>query len=254
MNRSPSRLLVVSVVVLIGLGAFGIVRAAEASCRPFARTPCVRVLFLGNSYTYVNDLPAVFRNVARAGGQNVETAMVADGGETLAQHAASSTSLAAIRGSNWQFVVLQEQSEIPALASALQSQTAPAVGSLVGIIRAAGATPILLETWAHRDGWPAYGLDYAAMQAAIDAGYATLGGDLGVTVAPAGQVWQSVLRHDPAVALWQDDGSHPSRAGTYLAACVLYTRIVGASPVGISDTEGLTADVAHTLQAFAVQP
>ncbi len=251
MNRTVWRLFVLCLGALIGLGAFGLTRLADAACSPFVRTPCVRVLFLGNSYTYVNDLPTVFRDLARAGGQNVETGIVANGGESLADHATSPGSVGTIRGSRWQFVVLQEQSQIPALEAARESQMYPAARSLVGIIRAAGATPILLETWAHRDGWPDYQLDYPAMQAAIDEGYRALGGELGVAVARAGEAWQTVVRHDPTTALWQEDGSHPGRAGTYLAACVLYARIFDASPVGISDTEGLPPDLARTLQVVA---
>jgi hypothetical protein len=254
MNRIASRLVLVCLGVLLVLGGFGLARLAESPCGPLSRTPCVRVLFLGNSYTYVNDLPAVFRDLARAGGRNVETGMVANGGETLAQHAASPDSLGAIRGSRWQFVVLQEQSEIPALAAAWQTQMFPATETLVASIRSAGATPILLETWAHRDGLPDQGLDDAAMQAAITQGYRSLGAALGVAVAPAGEAWQTVLRANPTIVLWQADGSHPSPAGTYLAACVLYARIFDASPVGIADTGGLSPDVAQALQVAAEQP
>jgi hypothetical protein len=254
MNRSVSRLLLPCLGILLALGAFGLARVAGASCSPLASSPCVRVLFLGNSYTYVNDLPTVFRDLARAGGQNVETGMVANGGETLAQHAVSTVSLDAIRGSSWRFVILQEQSEIPALASAWQGQMFPAAETLVAAIRATSATPILLETWAHRDGWPEEGLDHAAMQAAISEGYRSLGTDLGVAVAPAGDAWQAVLRHDPAIDLWQPDGSHPSPDGTYLAACVLYTSIFKISPVGSSDMGGLPPDVARALQVAAGQP
>ena len=254
MNRIASRLVLVCLGVLLVLGGFGLARLAESPCGPLSRTPCVRVLFLGNSYTYVNDLPAVFRDLARAGGRNVETGMVANGGETLAQHAASPDSLGAIRGSRWQFVVLQEQSEIPALAAAWQTEMFPATETLVASIRSAGATPILLETWAHRDGLPDQGLDDAAMQAAITQGYRSLGAALGVAVAPAGEAWQTVLRANPTIVLWQADGSHPSPAGTYLAACVLYARIFDASPVGIADTGGLSPDVAQALQVAAEQP
>jgi hypothetical protein len=254
MNRIASRLVLVCLGVLLVLGGFGLARLAESPCGPLSRTPCVRVLFLGNSYTYVNDLPAVFRDLARAGGRNVETGMVANGGETLAQHAASPDSLGAIRGSRWQFVVLQEQSEIPALAAAWQTQMFPATETLVASIRSAGATPILLETWAHRDGLPDQGLDDAAMQAAITQGYRSLGAALGVAVAPAGEAWQTVLRANPTIVLWQADGSHPSPAGTYLAACVLYARIFDASPVGVADTGGLSPDVAQALQVAAEQP
>jgi hypothetical protein len=100
---------------------------------------------------------------------------------------------------------------------------------------------------------PDDGLDYAAMQTAINESYTELGQALGVTVAHAGQAWAGVLRLDPATALWEADGSHPSEAGTYLAACVLYARLFHRSPVGLSDTEGLSPSLAATLQTVADQ-
>jgi lysophospholipase L1-like esterase len=252
-TRRRSLLLVLGLAALIGVGAIGVARATAESCSPFARGECVRVLFLGNSYTYVNDLPAVFRHLAKAGGRNVETGMVANGGETLAQHAASPESLAAIRSPTWRFVIIQEQSEIPAIASVRASEMVPAAETLVGDIRAAAATPVLLDTWAHRDGLPGTNLGYAGMQAAIDEGYAELGGALGVLVVPAGPAWAATLRIDPSTVLWQADGSHPSPAGTYLVACVLYARLFDASPVGIPETAGLSSELARSLQAVAAQ-
>jgi hypothetical protein len=251
MNRLASRLLVAGTGVLLALGVFGAVHLAGAGCSPLSRTACVRVLFLGNSFTYVNDLPAVFRDLARAGGRNLDTTMVANGGETLAQHASSTDSLNAIRGSHWQFVVIQEQSQIPSVESFRQSQMYPAARTLVSDIENAGATPILLETWAHRDGWSDERLDYASMQAGIDQGYATIGGELKVVLAPAGQAWQVVLRQNPGIVLWQADGIHPSTAGTYLAACTLYTRIFGPCPVGSAYTDGLSPEIANVLATVA---
>jgi hypothetical protein len=253
MTRLVPRLLVVCLGILVALGVYGGVRLASTSCNPLARTACVRVLFIGNSYTYVNDLPTVFRDMARAAGQNVETSMIANGGETLAQHAASSDDSNAIGGSHWQYVVLQEQSEIPSVEALRQTGMYPATRSLVASIRADGATPILLETWAHRDGWSDYGLTFASMQAAIDQGYATIAGGLKVSIAPAGQVWQLVSTHDPGIELWQSDGSHPTPAGTFLAACSLYTRIFGPCPVGGAYTAGLSATDAAAIEAYANQ-
>lgn len=251
MRRFVPHLLVLCLGIIVALGVFGAVRAVSSGCSPFSRTPCVRILFLGNSYTYVNDLPGVFRDLARSAGQNVETGMIADGGETLAQHAASSADAQALGGAHWQFVVLQEQSEIPSVDTFRQGQMYPAARSLVTTIRANGAMPVLLETWAHQGGWPDYRLDYAAMQAAIDQGYGTLAGELKVSVAPAGQAWQAAAEQAPGISLWQSDGSHPAPAGTFLAACALYTRIFGPCPVGGSYTDGLPADVAATLEAIA---
>lgn len=251
MSRSVAHLLGLCLAVVVGLGALGAALLANDACGPFARSPCVRVLFLGNSYTYVNDLPIVLRDLARAGDHALDTVSIAGGGETLADHAASQASVGTIRESRWNFVVLQEQSQIPSVESVRQAQMYPAVRSLVDVIRAAGGTPVLLETWAHRDGWSDYRLDYRAMQMAINAGYRTLGIDLRAGVAPVGEAWQTALLQDPAIALWQDDGSHPSMAGTYLAACVLYASLFRESPVGNSDTAGLSPEVAGALQAIA---
>ena len=253
MHRLVPRLLVLCLGILVALGVYGGVRLASTSCNPLARSACVRVLFIGNSYTYVNDLPTVFRELARAAGQNVETNIVANGGETLAQHAASSDDRAVLGGSSWQYVVLQEQSEIPSVESLRQTGMYPATRSLVASARADGATPILLETWAHRDGWSDYGLTFVSMQAAIDQGYATIAGELKVSIAPAGQVWQLVATHDPGITLWQSDGSHPTPAGTFLAACTLYARIFGPCPVGGSYTAGLSTTDAATIEAAANQ-
>jgi hypothetical protein len=253
MRRFVPHLLVLCLGIVVALGVFGAVRAVSAGCNPLSRTPCVRILFLGNSYTYVNDLPTVFRDLARSAGRNVETGMVAEGGETLAQHAASSADASALNGSQWQFVVLQEQSEIPSIESFRQSQMYPATRSLVTAIRADGASPVLLETWAHQAGWSDYSLSFVAMQAGIDQGYATIGGELKVPVAPAGQAWQALVQAAPGMVLWQPDGSHPAPAGTFLAACALYTRVFGPCPVGGPYTGGLAASEAATIEAIVNQ-
>ncbi len=253
MRRFVPHLLVLGLAIIVALGVFGAVRAVSSGCHPLSRTACVRILFLGNSYTYVNDLPTIFRDLARSAGQNVETGMVAEGGETLAEHAASSEDANALNGAHWQFVVLQEQSEVPSLESFRQSQMYPATRSLVTTIRAGGASPILLETWAHQAGWPDYNLTFAAMQAGIDQGYATIGGELKIPVAPAGQAWQAVVQGAPGIVLWQSDGSHPAPAGTFLAACALYTRVFGPCPVGGPYTGGLPASEAATIEAIVNQ-
>ena len=248
-GRLTLALLAVCLLVLAGFGVAAGVRAADNACLAFGGS-CQRVLFVGNSYTYENDLPAVFRHLARAGGHAVVTGMEANGGETLEGHVTSTETPAAITA-GWQLVVLQEQSEIPAVASVRQQVMYPAVRTLVAQVRAAGGSPVLLETWAHLDGWSDYRLDYAAMQAGISAGYREIGVELRIPVAPAGDAWEREKAQDSSVELWQADGSHPTVAGTYLAACVLFAEVFDASPVGSSSTEGLPEAVARELQQVA---
>ena len=213
---------------------------------------CVRVLFIGNSYTFVNDLPAMLTELARSGGRTLETGMAASGGWTLAQHAASAATLDQIASQRWDYVVLQEQSQTPASQRARTATMYPAIRTLVGSIRQAQATPLLFQTWAHREGWPEQGLPtYRSMQAQIDQGYRAIGGELNVQVVAVGDAWASALGRDGDAELWQADGSHPSEQGTYLAACVFYAAIFGASPEGLAYRGTLSAERAQQLQTIA---
>ena len=236
---------------LAAVGVSAAMRAWPVRCDVAHPGACTRVLFVGNSYTYVNDLPTVFARLAAAGGHPVETAMSAPGGATLADHLASADTMGLIRGSHPDVVVLQEQSVTPVTPYGRAGMEQAAAG-LVAAIRSAGGTPLLFETWGHRDGWPSGGVpDYGSMQAEIDASYAAVGADLRIAVAPAGIAWLGVASHDPEVGLWADDGSHPAVAGTYLAACVLYGAVFRQSPVGLAETGGLDAGTAGVLQRAA---
>ncbi len=151
-------------------------------------------------------------------------------------------------------MVLQEQSQVPAIVAARMQRMEPAARTLVGKIRAIGARPILFETWGHRDGSPEDGLpDFATMEAALEQGYDQVASDVGAQVAPVGVAWRTARLVAPQIDLWQPDGSHPTMAGTYLAACVIYATIFGRSPVGLGYDAGLGADTAHVLQSVAAQ-
>ena len=216
--------------------------------------PCTRVLFIGNSYTAVNDLPTMFANLAGAGGHRVETGMAAPGGWTLANHASSSDTLGKLKSTNWNYVVLQEQSEIPSIQQSRTQQMYPAARNLVHDIRNIDATPVFYETWAHRDGLPGNGLpNYESMQFQIDNGYLGIAQELNVTLAPVGFAWLLVRRQNPQMDLWQADGSHPTEQGTYLAACVFYSVIFQKSPVGLTFTAQLPTETAQALQKIAAQ-
>jgi hypothetical protein len=117
-----------------------------------------------------------------------------------------------------------------------------------------GAQPLLFVTWAHREGDPAYGYDdYDSMQNQIVAGYLTIAREQGIPAVPAGYAWWRARRQYPDIDLWQADGSHPSRNGTYLAACVFYSAIFGESPEGLTYTARLPAATAQALQYIAAR-
>jgi hypothetical protein len=218
---------------------------------PCRSGPVVRILFIGNSYTYVNDLPGTFRGLACSGGYKVETGMAASGGWTLADHVASADTQKLLSSQKWDYVVLQEQSETPAVATWRDGTMYPAVRSLVNTIADGGAEPILLLTWGHQDGLPDSGMaDYAAMQRALDEGYNGIAGQLHIRVALVGRVWQAAVDQSLALDLWQSDGSHPAKDGTYLVACTLYAEIFQASPAGLSYRGGISREKADLIQGL----
>lgn len=208
----------------------------------------LRVLFIGNSYTFTNDLPERFAELMRAGDQAVETGQCTYGGWSLSNHAASDETLGRIAGGDWDTVVLQEQSVVHNVEGGMY----PAVRRLDAKIRAAGAETVLFMTWGRRRGLGTQGVpDYESMQAQIAANYGRIAEEMGVAVAPVGIAWQEALARDPELELWGRDGSHPSLAGTYLAASVFYAVLCGESPEGLAYTAGLPEEAARFLQRVA---
>ena len=239
------------ILFLLVFSAWGCAPAMDCSNLQ-ASESCTRVLFIGNSYTYVNDLPNTFVDLARAGGHQTEVGMSAQGGWMLADHVNSSDTIAKIHSEKWKFVVLQEQSEVPSIQQTRTQEMYPAARILVGDIEQVGAKPILFITWAHRDGLPSNGMpNYVSMQAQINNGYILIAQAFNVPVAPVGYAWQAVRSQYPQINLWQADGSHPTEEGTYLAACVFYADIFRQSPEGSSYQGNLSQETAQVLQKAA---
>jgi hypothetical protein len=220
---------------------------------PFT-APCTRILFIGNSHTFVNDLPGMVAALARAGGQRIETAMVAEGGWTLKNHANAAGTTAAIQSAPWHYIVLQEQSQFPAVEAFRTREMYPAARNLVKRIQSTGATPLLYSTWARKFGWPEQGLTtYKQMQAAVNQGYQNIAREFDAPIAPAGEAWRLALAQYPELELWQPDGIHATEQGTYLAACVFYATLFGQSPEGLSYTATLSQETAGRLQTIAAK-
>lgn len=244
-------LLAVATVVIFSFLALSFIPGADCAIRPGAAS-CTRVLFIGNSLTYVNDLPGTFASLARSGNHHVVTGMVAEGGWTFSDHAKSARTLEAIQTGHWNYVVLQEQSEIPALEQPRMTGMYPSARLLVEKVRKAGEKPLFFLTWAHHDGAPELGLPgFDAMQVQLEAGYLQIARELDAPIAPAGDGWLEARKLHPQLDLWQSDGTHPSEQGTYLAACVFYAVIFRQSPVGLPYRARLSPEDAQTLQKVA---
>lgn len=193
----------------------------------------LRVLFIGNSYTYFNNLPEIFAKLAESGRQaTVETRMEAPGGWRLKDHWEKGEAPKTLRDGKWDYVVLQEQSTLgfnlfvegrPRIVS--DEFFEPYAVKWASEIRKAGATPVFYLTWARKTN--------PEDQAALNYAYVHAANESGAQVAPVGIAWTEVRQEQPAIELYMNDGSHPSPAGTYLAGCTLYASIFHQSPVGL---------------------
>jgi len=151
----------------------------------------------------------------------------------------------------WDEVVIQERSWY--LAESAESwlhETYPYAEELRHKIDASGADGIVLETWGYRDGMSARDR-YDWMQGRLWKGSAKLADMLGMDMAPVGNAWYDAYVKRPDLNLWDGDGRHPNRAGSYLAACVLYVMLTGRDPSGSRFTAGLDPTDAAFLQQTA---
>ena len=213
-----------------------------------------QVLFIGNSYTDSNGFPEMFANLARSGGHDVEVGLLARGGWTLEKHAQAAETAEIIQQRAWDYVVLQEQSIIPSNTVVREQSMYPAVRILNNEIENIGASAILFITWGRRDGLSQLGYSsFSEMQNGLSRGYLNIAIELNILVSPVGLAWKNALKIDPQLALWQDDGSHPSVLGSYLAACVFYAVIFNESPEGLPFMAGLPEDIGRLLQAIAAE-
>lgn len=182
------------------------------------------VLFIGNSLTYGNDLPAMFRRVASAAGDSVRVGEVTGGNMAVIDHmVAGSPAMTRMDEGGWTWVVLQQG---PTPAGICRDTLVLAAMRAAPHIRRGGGRPVLWLPWARR-GFPAT-LAVAGESATIAA--RAVGG----VVAPVGIAWDEALERDPTLPLYGSDGYHPAPAGTLLAALTIYDRLFGADVREIS--------------------
>lgn len=220
-TRPRCRTLAATLVLLLGLPLAA--QKPTAGKPPKASKPgaTVDVVFIGNSYTYYHDLPAMVRALGSADKpvRQVTTTMLAPGGFTLAQHWDATGKDAprdVLKDKRPDFVVLQEQSRM-ALDNPSQLQQSATKWS--ELLAKQKVTPVWYMTWARQ-------AEPTAIERIADE-YTKAAKTGGGRLAPVGRAWQEALR-EPGLQLHDADGSHPSPAGSYLAAIVLYATMTGS--------------------------
>ena len=203
------------------------------------------ILFVGNSFTYFNNsLHGHLRELLAAedpstGETRLLKAMTISGAE-LAHHEGGLGQM--LETYSWDVVVLQGHS-LEAVDPDKRPGLKSAAKKFSRMIREHDAEPVIFMTWAYSD--------RPEMTADLRTVYQALGIELGVRVVPVGLAFADALHRSPSLKLHDPDKIHPSRAGSYLAACVFYAALFGKSPAGINYSAGLDDDLALSLQQSA---
>jgi hypothetical protein len=225
------------VLFLIALG--GVPGAPAQAARPSAR-----VLFIGNSLTYENNLPAMVEGLAAQAGLHgrIICRGVAKPNFGLEEHWNDGEAVRAIREGHWTHVVLQQgPSSLPESEAILREYAK----RFAAETRRRRALVLLFSVWPSRARFASFD--------AVTASYTHAARDAGGTLVAVGEAWRAAWRRDPALPLYAADGFHPSPAGSYLAALVFFERLTGMSPLDLPEPGASTNAALRAVKLDAAQ-
>jgi hypothetical protein len=233
--------------------------ARSRSLRPPPPDPCddpdsLDVLFIGNSYMLMHDVPDLVAALGEQAGIELHTELLAMGGKDFDYHLSSSRTADALAEGDWDVVVLQSHSLDPIRDPEGFLEAGEALAAMV---RQAGAEPILFETWPRKAGSDYYmfgrgGGNPDAMHRLVHAGYHELAERTGADVIDVAAAWRALHRVAPDLDPYTRDANHPGRLGSYLTANVVFAALTDTTPVdNVAPLLGIGEDDARVLQETA---
>jgi len=219
-----------------------------------------KVLFIGNSYTYVNNQPQMVQQMAETNGMQLNFEQVTPGGATFSQQCSSTGAMDMIGQGGWDAVVLQAQSQEPSFPwSQFTAETYPYACQLADAIYEKNdcAEVVFYMTWGRKNGDAQNGqvfdslATYAGMDDLLCARYTYMAQQNNASVSPVGKVWRKLRADHPEIELYQSDESHPSLEGSYAAACSFYTILFRKNPMDIATDLSVDASIAQTIRETA---
>jgi len=219
------------------------------------------VLFVGNSYTYGNNLPDLVKQISLSFGDTLIYDSSTPGGATFNLHTTNTQTINKINQQAWDYVVLQAQSQEPSFSpSQVANDTYPYAQQLVNLIAANDSCtePIFFMTWGRKYGdqqncqfYPPI-CTYNGMQQRLRESYLEMTFNNNATCAPVGMGWKKSIELDSTLNLFASDNSHPSIYGSYLSACTFYSTIFKKSCIGSTYwPNGIDSITALSLQTIA---
>jgi len=210
--------------VLLAMLACACASTAPAPRAKSNRGPPLEILFIGNSYTFFNDMPGMLDELARASGRELHQQSVVVGGASLEAHwnGGAGAAVKAIAARPWRYVVLQERGRQPIEDRAAFDRHARLLAAKIAERR---STALFFLPWPRQ--WE------PQQQSELTYAITTLADELRAEIAPVGPAWGAVLKQKADAGLYASDGRHPTPAGSYLTALVFFAKIFGVSPEGL---------------------
>jgi len=215
------------------------------------------VLFLGNSYTYYNNLPLLVQQAANSVGDTFTYDTNTPGGYRLKGHATNPTSIVKIQAGNWDYVVLQDQSQHPSFPDAhVATEVYPYATQLSNLIKQHNpcATTTFFMTWGRENGdagncggWTPV-CTYEGMDDLLRQRYQIMANDNNGIASPVGAVWRYLRTNHPTIDLYSGDGSHPSLTGSYAGAITFYCSLFRKDPTLVTFNSTLSSQNATIIK------
>jgi len=182
-------------------------------------TDGLRVLFLGNSLTYSNDIPLIVQALAAAAGKKMYVQSICFPAYNLEDQYRQGDALKALKRQKWDFVVMQQgPTSLPEDAEDM-THWAKVFDPK---IRKAGAKPAMYMVWPQHD--------RIAYFDAIHEHYSDTAAAIKAMFIPAGEGWRNAWKRDPQAPLYSYDQFHPSSTGSYLSALSIYGMLFDVPP------------------------
>jgi len=229
-------------LLLILLIISGILSGSSALAQ--GKRDTLKLLFVGNSYTYVQNLPQVVSIISDSTKTKLVTRKSTVGGAYLSEHWFGKRGLKTkeiITKGNYDIVILQENS----MGTILKPDSTIKYAKLLcQLIKASGAKPCFYMTWS-REKVPQY-------QEEITNIYSKIAKENGAILVPVGKAWQLAMKLRPTINLYDPDGSHPSGLGAILSAYVFVGALTGEVPASIPGWYGITDIDGETVQLMSI--
>lgn len=206
---------------LIGILAAGFVAATGGAAGPGQATAATKVLFVGNSLTFWNDLPLLVEAMAKARGVSLQCEAATGPDLSIEDHWNRGVR-DLIRDGGFSHVVLQQG---PSSLASSRANLREWTKRFAAVIRTSGAHPALYMVWPDRS--------RRAFFDQVRESYRLASEDVSGLLLPAGEAWLAAWKLDPGLELYGPDGFHPSKLGSYAAAATIFAGLTGASPMGL---------------------